>query len=492
MKKIIVLMAMLTLSGSVLAQSLYKTSYVLADDDSLFKNTLYGNGIVDLLPQNSIMWVSTGYGLSKATYHKQDEQLDWRSFDEDDYISKGGVSAMALMPDDSVLWVATAFDTSVKEGDLPAGGGLSYTRDGGTSWTYVSQPIDSVDEQNYAPTTTVVQNLTYDIAFIDGTVWIASFGGGLRRSDDMGQTWQVVTTDGLFFSSNAHYNHRAFSLLTVEDTLWVGTAEGISKTPDNGQTWERFTFSETDSATISGDFVVALAYQQETHSIWAATVNTDKKAAEFRAVSKTSDWGKSWQRLLTEDNLFAHNFAFNGEAVYVASDLGLDYSNDAGQTWQDPLTALQDHTSGQEIFQEEYYSAAIQDMDDLTLLWLGSSDGLAYTVATDNLTTADWNIVRSFVSTKIRTTPKVYAYPSPFSPSRHYYARFQFDEDAAPDASIKIYDFAMEQVVAIPSDGFQPKWDGRNDAGDTVASGVYFFRAKVDGKVTWGKIVVIN
>ena len=308
----------------------------------------------------------------------------------------------------------------------------------------------------------------------------------------MGKTWQVVTTDGLFFSSNAHYNHRAFSLLSVEDTLWVGTAEGISKTPDNGQTWERFTFSETDSNTISGDFVVALAYQKETHSIWAATVNTDKKAAEFRAVSKSSDWGKSWQRLLTEDNLFAHNFAFHGEAVYVASDLGLNYSNDAGENWQDPLTTLQDHISGHEIFQEEYYSAAVQDMDDETLLWLGSSDGLAYIIATDNLQSADWSIVRSFVSTKVRSTPKVYAYPSPFSPSRHYYARFQFDEGGVLNGSIKIFDFAMDQVVAIPSDGFQPKWDGRNDAGDTVASGVYFFRAKIDGKVTWGKIVVIN
>jgi hypothetical protein len=50
----------------------------------------------------------------------------------------------------------------------------------------------------------------------------------------------------------------------------------------------------------------------------------------------------------------------------------------------------------------------------------------------------------------------------------------------------------MDPVAEIPVGDLKPKWDGKNSRGDTVASGVYFFRAKVDGKVTWGKIVIIN
>jgi flagellar hook assembly protein FlgD len=50
----------------------------------------------------------------------------------------------------------------------------------------------------------------------------------------------------------------------------------------------------------------------------------------------------------------------------------------------------------------------------------------------------------------------------------------------------------MDLVRKIPNDGFQAKWDGRNEAGNIVASGVYSFRAEINGKVTWGKIVVIN
>ena len=40
------------------------------------------------------------------------------------------------------------------------------------------------------PVTVAEQNLTYDFAFTPGAVWITSWAGGLRRSTDMGQTWQ--------------------------------------------------------------------------------------------------------------------------------------------------------------------------------------------------------------------------------------------------------------------------------------------------------------
>jgi hypothetical protein len=36
------------------------------------------------------------------------------------------------------------------------------------------------------------------------------------------------------------------------------------------------------------------------------------------------------------------------------------------------------------------------------------------------------------------------------------------------------------------------KWDGRNSRGDVVASGVYFYRVKINETVDWGKLVVIK
>ncbi len=484
-----VMLVMFFLGSQVFAQAVLKKSFRLAQDEHPFAQMLYGNGIVDLVAKDSILWVATGYGLSKAIYDPQNDTWQWTTFTEADYKGKGGVSAFGYM-DEQTFWIATAFDTltSASDESLPAGSGLSYTRDGGKTWVHIPQPVDSVNEDRYAPTTTVVQNLIYDLAFIGNTVWIASFGGGLRRSDDMGQTWQVVTTDGKFFSSLQNLNHRAFSLLAVNDTLWVGTAEGISKSIDNGQTWERFVFEADNPQSISGNFVVALAYQPEQNAVWAATIQAED-TSEFRAVSVTYDGGKTWHRKLVEEDIFAHNFAFYGNEVFIAADKGLYHYLPAEDRWE-VFTTIQDFQSGNEIFQPEYYSVAVQLWNNYHFVWLGNADGLATRQLNDPA--ANWRVIRSFVSTKIRTQPAVYAYPVPFSPSRHLFIRFEYDTDQTLEEPIRIYDFAMDLVAEIPQGDLKPKWDGTNQKGDVVASGVYFFRAKVNGKVTWGKIVVVN
>ena len=222
--------------------------------------------------------------------------------------------------------------------------------------------------------------------------------------------------------------------------------------------------------------------------MWAATIQAED-TAETRGVSVTYDGGKTWQRLLVDKDVFAHNFAFYGQDAYVATDKGLFWYSAAQDKW-DSLTTIQDFESGNEIFQPEYYSVAVQQWGMHAFLWVGNSDGLA--VRDLQNPAAPWKVIRSFVSTKIRKKPEVYAYPSPFSPSRHLYIRFEYDTDKHLDGPIKIYDFAMDPVAEIPIGDLKPKWDGKNSRGDQVASGVYFFRAKLDGKVTWGKIVIIN
>jgi photosystem II stability/assembly factor-like uncharacterized protein len=448
---------------------------------------ILGNGIVDILVRDSLVWVATGYGLNKTTNGGN----SWQTLNPGDYKSKGGVSALAFM-DDSTLWIATAFDTIVSDGsELEAGGGLSYSRDGGETWTHISQPVDKRNITEYRPTTTNVQNLTYDLDILDSTIWIASFGGGLRKSHDMGQTWQVVTTDGLPFDANGHLNHRAFSVLTENNTIWVGTAGGISKSSDGGQSWRRFTH-QNQKYPISGNFVVAIDYQAYTNTIWAGTVETD--TSERRAVSKSENGGETWEVMLP--GVFAYNFAFNDSIVYVASDQGLYVSADAGRNWY-VLSPIRDFQSGEEILSQSFYSAGVSTEFLVRRLWVGSGDGLASTVDNGN----HWTINRSYKSTRDPAVPSVYAYPSPFSPSRQGYIRFQYDITRAGEVEIDIYDFAMDKVASIREYELDPaasrydrsaKWNGSSDAGRTVASGVYFFRAKIEGKITWGKLVIIN
>jgi len=473
-------------TGIVVGQILTSGSFSLTTPPERIGGTLLGNGIVDIQTRDSLVWVGTGYGLNKTI----NTGIGWQTYTPADYIGKGGITAMGFM-NDSIFWIATSFDTVTASGSLPAGGGLSYTADYGLSWIHFPQPVDRRDETAYKPTTTNVQNLTFDIAFLDTTVWIASFGGGLRRSDDMGSSWQVVTTDGLPFSALDYLNHRAFSVMVENGNIWVGTAGGISRSTDGGQNWSRFT-SKNQEFPISGNFVVALAYQEATNTVWAATNVTD--STETMAVSKTVNGGASWEYYL--EGIFAHNFAFDGERVYVATDDGMFLSDDGGDTWY-LIPHIRDERSGEEILSSVYYSAGVSRDNGLSRLWAGSNDGLA---ATSN-NGYSWTVHRSFQSTRLTEVPNVYAYPSPFSPARQGYIRFQYDITKAGEVTIDIYNFAMEHVVSIREYESAPdgdnydrssKWNGKTANGRLVASGVYFFRADIQGQVSWGKLVVIN
>ncbi len=446
-----------------------------------------GNAIIDITVHKGAIWAATGFGINVS----EDFGQSWRHFAPGQYPAKGGVSAMGFM-DDSTLWIATAYDTTAEGENLSVGGGLSYTRDGGATWVHIPQPVDDKNETEYSPTTTAVQNVTFDIAFLDSSVWIASFGGGLRKTDDMGKTWQVVTTDGQPFSSLNHLNHRAFSLMTENGNIWYGSAEGISKSGDGGRTWQRFTHQNQDEP-ISGNFVVALAWQEATQTVWAATVEA-VDSDEIRAVSKSDDGGQTWDVVL--EGVFAHNFGFDGETVFVAADKGLYVSDDGGRNWF-RLPEVVDPRNGDRVLDDEYFSAASLE-DAGRHLWLfGSSDGLALTEDRGN----SWRLIRSFISTRERITPAVYAYPSPFSPPRNGYTRFQFHINTPVDVTVTIYNWAMEPVRTIKetegnwsvdSRDRNVIWDGKDAYGRIVDTGVYFFRAEIGEKVTWGKVVVID
>ena len=480
--------------SSVFGQFLKPHYFNLSNESAANSDRLLGNGITNILvdTSRSCVWIGTGYGLNRT----RDVGVTWESFTTNEFGGKGSsVVAMATMGD-SVFWISTGYDTLAEDEHLDVGGGLHYTRDDGKTWIHIPQPKDRRDETEYSPTTTAVQNISWDIAVLDETVWIASWGGGLRKSSDMGKSWQVVTTDNLPFSALNYLNHRPFALLVENGNIWVGTAEGISKSRDGGKTWQRFTH-QNQQYPISGNFVVALGYQAYTNTIWAATIEA-VDADEIRAVSKSNNGGETWQVML--ENTFPHNFAFDDSVVYVAADEGLFLSNDGGENWYTipPIRGnRRDLITGEEILTNKFYSAAVSKEPQGTCLWLGSADGLVTTFDNGN----SWTVHRSYISTTKRNDPPVYAYPSPFSPSRHGYIRFQYDVTKPTEVIIDIFDWGMDKVATVREFESDPtgnvndrsaKWDGRNNQGDVVASGVYFFRTEIEGKVNWGKLVVIN
>lgn len=84
---------------------------------------------------------------------------------------------------------------------------------------------------------------------------------------------------------------------------------------------------------------------------------------------------------------------------------------------------------------------------------------------------------------------KVVAYPNPFTPRTQRLVTFSVPKDLlGPGLEIKVYTSEGELVKKISGQA----WDGRNEAGAEVASGVYLVRVKTDRDAALGKFAVLR
>lgn len=84
---------------------------------------------------------------------------------------------------------------------------------------------------------------------------------------------------------------------------------------------------------------------------------------------------------------------------------------------------------------------------------------------------------------------KAVAYPDPFRPKTQRMVSFTIPGKIfGPSAQVKVYTSEGELVRKL--DGLA--WDGKNDSGSDVASGVYIFRMKTDNGSALGKLALIR
>ncbi len=92
-------------------------------------------------------------------------------------------------------------------------------------------------------------------------------------------------------------------------------------------------------------------------------------------------------------------------------------------------------------------------------------------------------------TTQFAGTVKAVAYPNPFRPKSQRLLTFTVPADlTGSGVEVKVYTSEGELVKKL--DGLA--WDGRNSAGEPVASGVYLFRLKTDRDSAVGKFALIR
>ena len=561
--KVLFLIIVNFLSGQISHPSKFLlNSYEL---DSTYNKGLKSNIVAEIRKMgDSLTWFGTGQGLSlhnnatnKTYSHKTMLSSDTLVNQQaTDLLPYGGIPAIAVQGDTMVV------SFSGDNGEIQVGYGLTVTFNGqdqtGIDWTYYSQPLDLSGEGDSLETfgnvgrfsrlavTVSEANVTYDAdihSFVDNLgiaskyLWITSWAGGLRRIDLDADfpVWQLIplpmdNQDSLdlcngwddsqeppYFpnyylnprdpADGGNHNHKAFSVLAYDQTVWVGTANGINKgriirEQIAGEAfdciqWEHFSFPNNN---LSGNFVVGLARQIDSDNvttIWAATLPADKEG-ERRGLSYTRDGGLSWNTTLIDQRIY--NITTKNDIVLAASESGLWRSND-GVNWAKYSPAIDNsYLTQKQLLTDVVYTSNIDDRTDTLGLWVGTSDGVAFS---KDLIGSDWNIYQANYDSS-----EFYAYPNPFSPRVHNqlgddgFIRFHTGNITSQNLFMDIYNFSMEKVYQekFNLNTFRGaiKWNGRDSNGSLVANGVYFARlnfstsASGKSKDFWDKFIVVK
>ena len=469
---------------------------------------LPSNSISHLVSINGMLWAGTGNGLARSN----DGGRSWTGYSANPEFARPGIFSIAVRGD--TVWASTGYSKDVSGASVQTGSGSTYTIDNGITWHGIPQPLDPLNDSavvygsntiHFLPIVVPEQNVTFNSAITDSAVWIASWSSGLRKSTDLGSTWQrivlpshnrssIAPTDTLgnySIDPRNDNNYLAFSVAAVgDDTIWTGTAGGINRSFDGGRSWLHFT-ADNEAAHIGSDWVLAIAAQRlgTRTRIWATNWPAEGPTQVY-ATSYTDDGGLTWSNHLIGTK--SYGFAFKDSIAYVAAGDGIYRTNDGGTTWLKSGTII-DPATGNRITSSAFFSVAV--IGDS--VFGASDDGLARTIdnAVHPFGTA-WEIVRSFVPSQ--TTANVYAYPNPFSPGFGS-ARIHYTTGATPGTvTIELFDFGMNRLRTLLKDASRlgesdEIWDGKDQWSKTVVNGVYFYRVTIsNGTPAWGKILVLQ
>ena len=121
----------------------------------------------------------------------------------------------------------------------------------------------------------------------------------------------------------------------------------------------------------------------------------------------------------------------------------------------------------------------------------------------------DWKIF--FSSPKLNSSIETYAYPNPFSPKLDRLKIKYGTGGKSANVTIRIFDFGMNLVrtvienvqrgastheidnTSLNGNGVIDFWNGKDENGNIVSNGVYFYMVEVDNdNKSYGKILVIQ
>ncbi len=240
----------------------------------------------------------------------------------------------ALPNDPSTIFVASA------------SGGIWKSTNKGTTWkpVFENQAVATFGDLAIAPSN---PQILYAGTGEQNNRQSTSWGNGVYRSDDAGETWRHL---GLIETRHigkvrVHPTNPDIAYVGALGNLWAPSEErGVFKTSDGGRTWQKVLYVDTLTGVV--DLVIDHA---NPNVLYAAAYQRQRRAWGFNGggpgsgIFKTTDGGETWSRL--SNGLPAGDKGRIGLAIAQsnprvlnatiehATEGGIYRTTDGGETW---------------------------------------------------------------------------------------------------------------------------------------------------------------
>lgn len=373
------------------------------------------------------------------------------------------------------------------------GSGVFSALDDGTAWTRTS----------FVYATAV---LTADA----DTVYAMTYGRGIFRSDDAGRTWKEINNGVAFdmLDGRKYYRGDPRTLIVTEDGLYASFYHGgFLHSTDRGETWRQIgmRFYQPGDGPLAFGIYDGWMY-----------VNSHAYAA------RSPDAGTTWEPIPTGLRIpvlgpFRGNefVAFDGKWLLIG-EVGVLRLDEVSLSWlnisqglpvDDPSQRLDARCAaivGKSLYigthygvyrlfagRDEWVPAGLEGhvvqalLAHDGILYVGTGDGLYRATIDQNVSVEprgkqalSWGRIKGKMLPPERTA-LLPNYPNPFNPET--WIPFQLREDVAVtltlyDAhgnTVRRLDLGRRAAGIYATRDSAAYWDGRNDAGERAASGVY-------------------
>ena len=254
------------------------------------------------------------------------------------------------------------------------GGGVWKTKDGGTSWTNISDGFFNVASIGSIEVSLSDSNVIYVGTGSASPRGNISTGRGIYKSTDAGRTWELkgLETEAQVGKIQIHPKDPDIVYAAVLGNIFgPGSERGIFRTLDGGKSWEKVLYIDDKTGCI--DMVMD---PTNPRILYAGMWQAERKpwtlidGGENGGVYKTTDGGENWKRLkggLPTGVLGRVGVAVspvNPQKVWVIQESenekkgGIYLSEDGGENW---IRINREHRFRQRAW---YYSRIFADTED--------------------------------------------------------------------------------------------------------------------------------